>query len=165
MPDQQRRVPPSRRRLRAGGPLRLEADGPQPARHLRGRGGVGLAGSHAPLEHGAPASPALASLAASVRSVFLALASGLVGMEWVAIGATRVSPPESMRAGVKPVQPASYHPMRGPGKDDIHEAISPVSTTIAQTVGVLAWLSMPKTAEYSDMGPRGRGRRAGRRLR
>ena len=45
-------------------------------------------------------------------------------MEWVAIGATRVSPPESMRAGVKPVQPASYQPMRGPGKDDIHEAIS-----------------------------------------
>ena len=100
-------------------------------------------------------------------------------MEWVAIGATRVSPPESMRAGVKPVQPASYQPMRGPGKDDIHEAISaygetpgkvlvavsPVSTTIAQTVVVLAWLSMPKTVEYSDMGAsRPRGGRAGRRL-
>lgn len=110
---------------------------------------------------------------------FLALASGLVGMEWVAIGATRVPPPESMRAGVKPVQPASYQPMRGPGKDDIHEAISaygetpgkvlvavsPVSTTIAQTVVVLAWPSMPKTVEYSDMGAsRPRGRRTGRRL-
>ena len=71
-----------------------------------------------------PASPALASLAASVRSVFFALASGLMGMEWVAIGATRVAPPEGMRAGVKPVQPASYQPMRGPGKDDIHEATS-----------------------------------------
>ena len=102
-------------------------------------------------------------------------------LTWVAIGATRVSPPESMRAGVKPVQPASYRPMRGPGKDDIHEAasaygetpgkvpvaVSPVSTTIAQTVAVLAWLSMPKTAEYSDMGasrPWGVGRRASRRL-
>ena len=85
-----------------------------------------------------------------------------------------------MRAGVKPVQPASYRPMRGPGKDDIHEAasaygetpgkvlvaVSPVSTTIAQTVVVLAWLSMPKTVEYSDMGPPAqRGRRTGRRLR
>lgn len=125
------------------------------------------------------ASPALASLAASVRSVFLALASGLVGMEWVAVGATRVSPPESMRAGVKPVRPASYRPMRGPGKDDTHEAasaygetpgkvlvaVSPVSTTVAQTAVVLAWLSMPKTVEYSDMGAsRPRGRRTGRRL-
>ena len=36
-------------------------------------------------------------------------------------------------------------------------AVSAVSTTIAQTVVVLAWLSMPKTAEYSDIGPPAQG--------
>ena len=80
--------------------------------------------------------------------------------------ATRVSPPESMRAGVKPVQPASYRPMRGPGRDDIHEAASAYGETPGKVpVAVSAWLSMPKTAEYPDMGPsRPRGGRAGRRL-
>ena len=85
----------------------------------------------------------------------------------------------SKRAGTKPVHPASYRPMRGPGRRDIREAVSaqgetpgkvlvavsPVSTAIAQAVVVLARLSMPKTVEHSDMGAScSQGRRAGRRL-
>ena len=38
-----------------------------------------------------------------------------------------------------------------PGK--VLVAASPVSTTIAQTVVVLAWLSMPKAIDYFDMAP------------
>ena len=50
-----------------------------------------------------------------------------------------------------------------PGK--VLVAVSPVSTTIAQTVVVLAWRSMPKTAGCSDMvPPTQRGRWNGRRL-
>lgn len=94
----------------------------------------------------------------SFLSFFRVRESADVGIFEVAMGTTSASSVDSRRAGTKPVHPASYTPMAGLGNlswaihafisayglpRKVRTCISPVSSTRAQMVVVLEWLSIP----------------------